>query len=313
MVVNFLKFGLIPVTTGGMPVVTCGDSARCTPALRFERGLGARRFMAGGEFLSLGRLIEILRTLTGRRLRACRPGARRWPRPRRVATSCSGSRRLAASTHEAMVTLTGACRATMPRGRRARDRLPAGRENRRRHLDGCRDRAGYGRQWPSSPLIHPTHTTHRAHGPSLTAAQPLAATPAAHSGTATHSDHSHSQQPSRHQAESATRDTSRSLSPDPARTPARAREEVAADIEAAADGPAPTGGPSGSGSARVRRIEVAALASSSWRPCLSPSTSRSRQSVSAPSAPVPPRPRPRRCETRTRPAGPPAQHPDVRG
>jgi nucleoside-diphosphate-sugar epimerase len=107
MVVNFLKFGLIPVTTGGMPVVDVRDLGAVHAAC-FERGLGARRFMAGGEFLSLGRLIEILRTLTGRRLRAVPV-----PAPTMRALGALGDlvqRVTPVSlplTHEAMVTLTG--------------------------------------------------------------------------------------------------------------------------------------------------------------------------------------------------------------
>ena len=67
MVVNFLKVGVIPVTSGGMPVVDARDLAAVHAAC-FEPGLGARRFMAGGELVSTARLVKILRALTGRRL-----------------------------------------------------------------------------------------------------------------------------------------------------------------------------------------------------------------------------------------------------
>ena len=91
MVVNFLKFGVIPVTTGGMSVVDARDLGAVHAAC-FERGKGARRFMAGGEFVGVGRLVEILRTLTGRRLlRRAGPRAHDAPSAR-WATSCSASR-----------------------------------------------------------------------------------------------------------------------------------------------------------------------------------------------------------------------------
>ena len=67
IVVNFLKVGLIPVTAGGMPVVDVRDLAAVHAAC-FKPGLGARRFMAGGELVGTARLVEILRKLTGRRL-----------------------------------------------------------------------------------------------------------------------------------------------------------------------------------------------------------------------------------------------------
>jgi len=107
MVVNFLKFGVIPVTTGGMPVVDARDLGAVHAAC-FERGRGPRRFMAGGEFVSIARLIEILRTLTGRRLLAVPVPA---PAMRALGGLGDIVQRVAPVslplTHEAMVTLTG--------------------------------------------------------------------------------------------------------------------------------------------------------------------------------------------------------------
>ena len=107
MVVNFLKFGVIPVTTGGMPVVDARDLGEVHAAC-FERGRGARRFMAGGEFVSIAHLIDILRTLTGRRLPALPVTAATM---RALGGLSDVVQRIAPVslplTHEAMVTLTG--------------------------------------------------------------------------------------------------------------------------------------------------------------------------------------------------------------
>lgn len=107
MVINFLKLGVIPVTTGGMPVVDARDLGAVHAAC-FERGRGPRRFMAGGELLSTGRLVEILRALTGRHLLALPVPA---PTMRALGALGDVVQRIAPVslplTHEAMVTLTG--------------------------------------------------------------------------------------------------------------------------------------------------------------------------------------------------------------
>jgi nucleoside-diphosphate-sugar epimerase len=67
-IVNFLKAGVIPASTsGGMPVVDARDLGAVHAAC-IESGRGPRRYMAGGELLSTSRLVDILRTITGRRL-----------------------------------------------------------------------------------------------------------------------------------------------------------------------------------------------------------------------------------------------------
>ena len=106
-VVNFLKSGVIPVTTGGMLVVDARDLGAVHAAC-FERIRGARRYMAGGEFLTLPRLVEILRALTGRRLLRVPVPA---PTMRALGALSDVVQRIAPIslplTHEAMVTLTG--------------------------------------------------------------------------------------------------------------------------------------------------------------------------------------------------------------
>jgi len=107
IVVDFLKSGVIPVTTGGMPVVDARDLGAVHAAC-FERGRGARRYMAGGELVTLPRLVEILRTLTGRRLLSVPVPA---PTMRAIGALSDLVQRIAPIslplTHEAMVTLTG--------------------------------------------------------------------------------------------------------------------------------------------------------------------------------------------------------------
>ena len=106
-VVNFLKSGAIPVTTGGMSVVDARDLGAVHAAC-FEPGRGARRYMAGGEFVTLPRLVEILRALTGRRLVSVPIPA---PAMRAIGALSDVVQRVTPIalplTHEAMVTLTG--------------------------------------------------------------------------------------------------------------------------------------------------------------------------------------------------------------
>ena len=105
-VVNFLKAGIIPATTGGMPIVDARDLGAVHAAC-IERGRGARRYMAGGELLSTPRLIDILRAITGRRLV-------RVPLPASVMLAIGTMSDIVQRvspltlplTHEAMVTLT---------------------------------------------------------------------------------------------------------------------------------------------------------------------------------------------------------------
>jgi UDP-glucose 4-epimerase len=105
-VINFLKSGVIPTTTGGMPVVDVRDLGAVHAAC-IQRGRGARRYMAGGELLSTPRLIDILRALTGRRLMAV-------PLPASVMLALGTVSDIVQRvspltlplTHEAMVTLT---------------------------------------------------------------------------------------------------------------------------------------------------------------------------------------------------------------
>jgi nucleoside-diphosphate-sugar epimerase len=107
IVVNFLKFGVIPVTSGGMPVVDVRDVGAVHAAC-FERGRGARRFMAGGELVGMTRLVDILRALTGRHLLSVPVPA---PAMRALGALSDVVQRMTPVslplTHEAMVTLTG--------------------------------------------------------------------------------------------------------------------------------------------------------------------------------------------------------------
>jgi UDP-glucose 4-epimerase len=64
---TYLEQGVIPLSPGGMPLVDARDVARAIAAALVP-GLGPRRFMAGGHFLSFAELSVLLEQITGRRL-----------------------------------------------------------------------------------------------------------------------------------------------------------------------------------------------------------------------------------------------------
>ena len=64
-VMGFVKFGVIPVTPGGMPVIDARDLATALTAL-MQPERGPRRFLASGHFQDNGELARIFAHLTGR-------------------------------------------------------------------------------------------------------------------------------------------------------------------------------------------------------------------------------------------------------
>jgi UDP-glucose 4-epimerase len=63
----YLVHGVFTLSPGGMPLVDARDVALAIVAA-LRPGLGPRRFMAGGHFLSLAELAVLLEQITGRRL-----------------------------------------------------------------------------------------------------------------------------------------------------------------------------------------------------------------------------------------------------
>jgi nucleoside-diphosphate-sugar epimerase len=74
-VLGFVKWGVIPVTPGGMPVIDARDLARALVALMLP-GQGPRRFLASGHFQNNRELARVFASVTGRRFLTPRiPGA----------------------------------------------------------------------------------------------------------------------------------------------------------------------------------------------------------------------------------------------
>lgn len=68
VIMMFVKFGIVPVAPGGIPIIDVRDLAALHLAA-MQPGRGPRRYMAGGNFLGVGELADTLSELTGRRLR----------------------------------------------------------------------------------------------------------------------------------------------------------------------------------------------------------------------------------------------------
>lgn len=68
VILGFVKWGWIPMTPGGIPVVDVRDLAALLLAA-LTPGRGPQRYMAGGSFLSTADLADALDGLTGRKLR----------------------------------------------------------------------------------------------------------------------------------------------------------------------------------------------------------------------------------------------------
>ena len=64
---TYLEQGVVPLTPGGLPLVDARDVARAIAA-SLTPGLGPRRFMAGGHFLSSAELSVLLEQIAGRGL-----------------------------------------------------------------------------------------------------------------------------------------------------------------------------------------------------------------------------------------------------
>jgi len=67
-IMAFVKLGLIPTTTGGVPFVDVRDLARLHAAV-LEPGRGPRRYMLGGSFQDNAELAAVLQRITHRRMR----------------------------------------------------------------------------------------------------------------------------------------------------------------------------------------------------------------------------------------------------
>ncbi|MCB0994411.1 MAG: NAD-dependent epimerase/dehydratase family protein [Acidimicrobiales bacterium] len=73
-IARFLRLGGLPMTSGGMLMVDVRDLA-LVHLHALEPGHGPRRYMAGGRYLAWPEVLDILRGVTGRRLRGVRvPG-----------------------------------------------------------------------------------------------------------------------------------------------------------------------------------------------------------------------------------------------
>ena len=104
-IVGYIRWGLIPDTPGGMPMIDVRDLAALHAAAMVP-GRGSRRFMAGGQFLRFAELAEILTRLTGRHMFSPKaPGVVL----RGIGRASDLARRLfgveLAPSHEAMMTL----------------------------------------------------------------------------------------------------------------------------------------------------------------------------------------------------------------
>ncbi|MCH6563113.1 MAG: NAD-dependent epimerase/dehydratase family protein [Myxococcales bacterium] len=104
-ILDYIRWGLLPDTPGGMPMIDVRDLAALQVAA-MQPGRGPRRFMAGGHFLRFAELGEILTRLTGRRFWAPKaPGVVL----RAIGRTSDVARRLLgvelAPSHEAMITL----------------------------------------------------------------------------------------------------------------------------------------------------------------------------------------------------------------
>jgi UDP-glucose 4-epimerase len=68
VILRFMRWGFLPVTPGGIPIVDVRDVAAVVAAA-MRPGRGPKRYMASGNFLSNAELIEALSSLSGRRVR----------------------------------------------------------------------------------------------------------------------------------------------------------------------------------------------------------------------------------------------------
>ncbi len=105
-IIDLMKLGFLPATTGGMPTTDVRDLAELH-ALLLEPGLGPRRYMAPSHFLAGIELPALLARLTGRRIVSPKlPGSLMRGLGHLVDAVHHRTGRLIGPSHEGMVTLT---------------------------------------------------------------------------------------------------------------------------------------------------------------------------------------------------------------